>query len=452
MVFSTQSTFKNAFIKRLQRGMIALAMGLLILPVILLPSKPALAQYVCNPIDVETAREVVIPEAHDIGKDTLKLRVTAAFTNLQTWLVTTFLTGQVVPALKLMTEQMSSVAMYQTMIIGTFLDAKHQLETQRIFQELQTEAHKDYTPSEDFCWFGTNVRSMAASEQKGRFNTVALSTAQMDRQLGNANSAASKDSENDKANRWRAFVKKYCDPKDNNGLTSVAGSGLSAICSSTSANKKRVNIDVDYTRAIDEPRTIDVDFTNGGTATPEEEDVIALANNLYGNDVLSRAATSTLLQNEGYQNLYFALRSVAAKRSVAENSFSAIVGLKSSGSPGPTGTPSSTNQFLGAVLTELGIPATEVYGIIGNDPSYYAQLEILAKKIYQNPDFYSNLYDKPANVARKGVALKAIELMLDRAIFESQLRQEMATSVLLSSRLHSQFKTINDQLRPAGGN
>ena len=41
----------------------------------------------------------------------------------------------------------------------------------------------------------------------------------------------------------------------------------------------------------------------------------------------------------------------------------------------------------------------------------------------------------PANVKRKGVALKAIELMLDRAIYESQLRQEMAMSVLLSAKL-----------------
>ena len=105
-----------------------------------------------------------------------------------------------------------------------------------------------------------------------------------------------------------------------------------------------------------------------------------------------------------------------------------------------------TREFLGAVLTELGVPANEVYQLIGERPSYYAQLEIMAKKIYQNPDFYANLYDKPANVARKGVALKAIELMLDRAIFESQLRQEMAMSVLLSSRLRSTFRDVNKDL------
>ena len=175
-----------------------------------------------------------------------------------------------------------------------------------------------------------------------------------------------------------------------------------------------------------------------------------------------------------------ALRSIAAKRSVAENSFNSIVGMKSLGSaaglldePAPDVT--QTHRFLGAVLTELGIPEAQALEYMGmNDPamwargassagspynystpdltaedldfSYFAQLEILAKKIYQNPDFYANLYDKPANVKRTSTALKAIELMLDRAIYESQIRQEMAMSVLLSSRLRMGFKDVNDNL------
>ena len=39
------------------------------------------------------------------------------------------------------------------------------------------------------------------------------------------------------------------------------------------------------------------------------------------------------------------------------------------------------------------------------------------------------------NVKRKKAALNAIELMLDRAIYESELRHEMILSVLLSSNL-----------------
>jgi hypothetical protein len=205
-----------------------------------------------------------------------------------------------------------------------------------------------------------------------------------------------------------------------------------------------VNNDIDYTRMIDEPRTLDVAFNNA-TLTNNEEDVIAMGNNLYGHDVLTRQADNEYLANREYQHLYLALRSVAAKRSVAQNSFDSIVALKAAGTDGMAGA-SHTREFLGAVMAELGVPAADILPMIGEQPSYYAQLEILAKKIYQNPDFFAGLYDSPANVERKSVALKAIDLMLDRAIYESQLRQEMATSVLLSAKLRPQFRKINKDL------
>jgi hypothetical protein len=188
-----------------------------------------------------------------------------------------------------------------------------------------------------------------------------------------------------------------------------------------------------------------------------------LGNNLYGHDVLFRVFSEATVDDEDKNHLYMDLRSIAAKRSVAENSFNAIVGLKSLGSAGGIMDNSGVNtyKFLGRILMDLGIPEKEVKEYLGQDPnaewvrnrpdyipdpSYFAQLEIMAKKIYQTPYFYANLYDTPMNVRRKGAALTAIELMLDRAIFESQLRQEMALSVLLSSRLQKNFDAANTKM------
>lgn len=98
-------------------------------------------------------------------------------------------------------------------------------------------------------------------------------------------------------------------------------------------------------------------------------------------------------------------------------------------------------------LMPSGTSDEDIYKIIGENPSYYAQLELLSKKIYQNPDFFANLYDKPTNVKRKSTAMKAIELMLDRALFESELRQEMMLSVMLSSKLNKNYRTINRDLK-----
>lgn len=394
----------------------------------------------------------LIETQHNIFEDQLMRDISNSWVNYRNWLMNEFFRQSVLPALMLFSQQMTAVAMDQAMIIGTFLDAKHQLETQRLFQELQTQAHKDYHPSEDFCWFGTNVRSLAASDQLSRFNAVALGEIQMERHLGTAHGSAAESADFDKANRWFNFQQIYCDVKDNNWISGVTGSGLEYACGAIGMGNPgtRVNKDIDFTRAIEDKRTLDVNFTNGGAPTDDEVDVIALGNNLYGHEILSRSAFREYLKNKEYQHLYLALRSVAAKRSVAQNSYDAIVGIKSAGSSAESAATGSS-QFLAAVLTELGVPATDVYNIIGNNPSYYAQLEILAKKIYQNPDFYANLYDKPANVARKSVALKAIDLMLDRAIFESQIRQEMVTSVLLSAKLREPFRKVNKDLA-AGGN
>jgi len=40
-----------------------------------------------------------------------------------------------------MTNQLTATSMQQVQIIGSFFDAKHQLETQRMFQQMTAEAH-----------------------------------------------------------------------------------------------------------------------------------------------------------------------------------------------------------------------------------------------------------------------------------------------------------------------
>ncbi len=403
----------------------------------------------CDPEDTKRAK-TVIEQFHAAGEYFISQHTSEEFNkHRDTFLYKTFFLENFLPALMKMTEQLSAVGMQQIFTVGTFFDAKNQLDTQRTLQELQAEAHKDYQPSDDFCWFGTNVRSLAHSESLSRFNALALSQRAMARHLGRSGVAAT-NADTDKGARWRQFVGKYCDPKDNQWVKDVPGTGLEGACGKTGgSDPEKRNIDVDFTRLIEEPHTLSVNFTDGEIKEgSQEEDIIALANNLYGHNVIKRL-TGAYLDDQDNQKKYMALRAVAAKRSVAENSFNAIVGLKSSGSSGPDSQPDTqTWKYLGAILKELGMDDKEITKVMGKNPSYYAQLEILAQKIYQSPDFYANLYDKPANVERKSAALKAIDLMVDRAIFESQLRQEMLMSVMLSGKIEPRFKEANGKLRP----
>lgn len=376
----------------------------------------------------------------------------------QNWILDEFFEDYWVVGLAELTEFLSAFGAYQVEMVGTFFDAKNQLETRRLFNQMVAEAHKDYHPSEDICWFGTNSRSLAATERRGDLNKLYLSKHALNRQLGKFSTPAAGGLEIDNAIRWKQFVDGNCDPKDN--AWQGAGTGLDLACdhdgpggSATTGAvvHDRMNRDIDFTRLIDEPRTLGVNFSDTATPVPaDEQDVLSMSMNLYGHEVLTRELTRQSLSSAKAQSAYLLLRSVAAKRSVAQNSFNAIVALKSEGTNGTgTGASPDVGSFMAALVRDLmptAVADADIYAILGRNPSYYAQLEFLSKKIYQTPQFFANLYDKPANVERKGVAMKAIELMLDRALYESELRQEMILSVLLSSELTPKFREINKDL------
>ncbi len=368
--------------------------------------------------------------------------VTEEFEEHRTWFVSIFFEDNLLPAMMLMAEQLTAVAMQQAQMIGALLDAKHQLETQRLLQQLQARAHKDYQPSVGMCEFGSAVKSLAASERKSEYSAVLMGQRSMDRQLGNANSSATYGNDLDKETRLTQFKAKFCDPKDNNN-------GLGLMCTTPGAKKDRYNKDIDYTRTIDFPYTLDVDFTNGGAATDHEEEVMALASNLYAHDVFARP-NAKLLQTDpdgtptNMQKKYLDMRSIVAKRNVAENSYNAIVGMKSAGEP-------ESKDFLIAMLDGLGVEGVDAITLIGENPSYYAQMEMLTKKIYQNPEFYTNLYDKPANVERKGVSLQAIGLMQKFDMFKSYLRSEASLSILLELAVMDLQEEIENEINPLSG-
>lgn len=378
-----------------------------------------------------------------------------------------------------LTEFLSLNAMFQMQMIGTFFDAKNQLETQRLFFQLQAEAHKDYHPSAGMCTFGTGIRSLAATESRVKLNVNALSSRSISRQLGTKGSSSATNANADKRARWNQFVTSYCDPRDNgwsSGRTGLMracdrdGTGGSTLAGARDVN--RYNRDIDYTRLIETPRTLNVNFTDIDLADPsapsggpypsypsndprqesihDEEDVLALAANLYGHDNLTRRMSFNQLGSTTPRDQYNDLRTIIAKRAVAENSFNSIVAMKAAGTGGMLGGGGpETGAYLGAIIREMMPTSTsdeEIIALIGERPSQYAQLELLGKLMYQNPRFFANLYDKPVNVDRKSVAMKAINLMLDRALFESELRQEMMMSVMLSSKLTERYKLVNSDL------
>lgn len=414
------------------------------------------AQACCScQLAVQTQLNTTWPQS----QQTIEQHVDQEFNQHQQWFVNTLWANNILTAMTGMTNQLSAVAMHQTAIIGTFFDAKQQLETQRSLQKIRAKAHKDYHPSTGMCEFGSTVKSLAASERRSELVAHVMSQRFQDRMLGSTNTAAAGGAGFDKPARLKQFREKFCDPADNDGNLdylcehdqdgnlgnsnhrAAAPGGIGA------EDTERMNKDIDYTRTVDYPWTLNVDFTDTDL-TDHEEEILALADNLYGQEVFKRLSGADLRPPSAtafpaiHQN-YLDARAVLAKLSVAKNSFNSIVSMKSAGTSG-------SRDFMEAILDELGVSSTAGGGagsvddmrrLLGYDsntagnpeigPSYHAQMEVLTKKIYQNPDFYTNLYDKPVNIERKQVAMQAIGLMQKFDLFKSYLRNEASLSVLL---------------------
>ena len=277
--------------------------------------------------------------------------------------------------------QVAATGTHQVMVIGMMLDAKEQLETQRTLQVLHAKANKDYQPSVGMCEFGTRVKSLAASERKGEMNSLILSERSLDRFLSNSSTGASKGSKSDIIIRLDSFKTKYCDTFDNNNSLRQICPTLAYSTDPSVAVKERFNKDVDYQRTFEDPLTLDVDFTGAGASSTGEEDLLALSNNLYGYDSFNAADYKKMRHRStvtDIQKAYMDMRAVVAKTKVAENSFNAILALKSEGTPG-------SREFLASYLEELGIPDTEIDEFLGQNPSYYAQMEILTKEGISEP-------------------------------------------------------------------
>jgi hypothetical protein len=340
-----------------------------------------------------------------------------------------------VGGLQLMTTQLTTTMMQQMQIIGTFFDAKHQLETQRLFQEKTAQAHKDYHPSEQMCEIGTFVRNLAESEKRAKLSHTAFTQGMIDRALKTGDAKTSGISMDDDT-RLRGYIEKFCSVKDN------AAQNRRLCKSSVSADKQ--NADINYTKTIDLPLTLDINMTDNDVDN-DEENIFAFLDYIFMHDSfpwIEQEKTTLTKFIEPYQDM----RSLIAMRSVAQNSFAYIISEKSRGTDD---TQASAAPYIKALMRDLGIDDDDIKDMLGENPSYYAQMEMLTKKIYQHPEFMSNLYDKPANVKRIKAALTAIKTMQDRDIHQAMLRREMLMSMMLELNLRKRQVDVDRRVLSA---
>jgi hypothetical protein len=329
-----------------------------------------------------------------------------------------------VDGLKEMTSDLIAALVNQTEIIGTFFDARNDLAAQRTRQVMAAGTMKDYQVSEALCRFGTLSRSLAASDSEVNVHKIALSEILQDRDVGRVHSMYARSGGEGFTSRLKAFEGRYCDPADNNN-------GLFKVCQNFAAAENRMNFDIDYTRMIDTPLTINASFTDSAS-TSSEEDIIALLQNISLSAALENPNPASVDVEDDIQDL----RAAITARGIARNSFTSLIAQKLQGS-------AASATYMKEVLKEMGVPAGDADKLIGANPSYYAQMEILTKKLYQDPDFIANLYDTPANVGRQRSAVKALSLQQGWDLAENLRRRELLLSALLELKLRNLQATEN---------
>lgn len=420
---------------------LAAALAVLLGP---LQSRKARAASCCPSAPFCTIAENAISQALETAlHEVLREHITQEFIYQQRWFMFDFFRDFVLPGLMQMTEQLSTVGEAQVFTFGAIMDAKESLETQRLFHEKMAQAQRDYHPDVGMCTIGTAAESLAASDRTAETMANALTKRMIDRQLGLQYSSGSEGITSDVKSRVEQLRRRFCDRHSSGGNTTN-------LCLAAAAGP-HINKDIDYAGTVGLRRTINMNLTNNSLAAPDtdDENIMALASNLYGNRIFERTPTPNTPMDganawiSGQMSWYLDKRAVTAKRSVAQNSFNAIVGMKAAGSAASE----NAGNYLYAIFSQLGVTDdAEARQLLGANPSYYALLEAISQKVYQNPTFFVNLYDSPTNVMRKNVAMQAVNLMLDRDTFKSEMRTEALLSVLLETEMIRYQRDLSNRL------
>lgn len=344
------------------------------------------------------------------------------------------------------TNRFTNQILSETASIGGFMDAQNHMRVKTMLQKGMASAANKNIPSEALCRYGTLAQGLAASEANSNAIKYVMSTRSFERQLLRANSAAgtntsgndeavTKGQQADKDARWRQYASTFCHPGDQ----LEQGSGSDGACQGS--NDSQYNKDISFTKTIASPPTLVIGPDEG--SSKDTQSVNALADNLYAHDLTNIIPTGQQLDPNvqgNFENVrkYMMLRSVLAKRAVAENSFSSIAAMKAKGT-------SATSEHTVKLMLELGIPEEEAKKFVGENPSYYSQMEALTKKMYQSPAFYVNLMEGSTNVQRQQAAMKALELMQQRDMYKSLARSEMLFATLLEVYVSRQQGGLNKQ-------
>lgn len=333
------------------------------------------------------------------------------------------------PALQKYTQQEVMTTQEKTKAEAAVADAAIANNTAAALGEQQAENALTYQANPQVCGVATGVRSLAEAGSKSQDVVAETMMASVDRRLAIDVPAGKSPQEADTDTRRDVFTKRFCNPD-------AWGGAMRSICKKAGDLMDR---DIAYRDTVDAPWTLNIrpDYASKARRewTEDEVAVDALRTNLFGHQLFPRP-TKAEFENRDVQIGYMNQRALEAKRNVAQYSFDTLVGQKAAGSP-------AAKEWLEASLTKLGLQMDdETRAKIKDEPSYYAIMEVLTKRMYQDPNFYANLLQPGPQVAQTQASLQAVGLMQMRDVYESMLRSELILSLIVEMELAEQQEVV----------
>ena len=350
------------------------------------------------------------------------------------------------PAMTKSFGDISSEVLGNAALVGNVIEGQTNIQSIQKFQSMASESLTSNQSSEALCRFASLSKSLAADDVKRRKQQLLFSEVGIARSLGTEGSPAASGAVGDIAARLNLFVIEFCDKESNNN-------GLGLMCNQAGsvfgANANIKNADLNFAQVISMKPTLNVDLTDQFTGvngsgvpnnlTADEESVIAMSYNLYGHKTIAPRFGESELSSPGGQRDYIKIRTLLAGRALASNSFYAMATERAAG----TGVAMS---HMKALLNEMGVSAADAEKLIGTKPSYYAQMNLLTRSLYQNTNFYGTLMEGKTNVARQSAYMDSIDLMQDRDLYQSSLRTELLLSSLIELETRQRAKALTSGL------
>ncbi len=341
--------------------------------------------------------------------------------DLEDWMYHDF-ADMIIEALQQKSQQLTVSDQNATTSRASRTDAEIANDAAQETAEDQAEVATEMAPRTNLCVATGATVELASSEEGGQRTQAAAAEATTRYHSYGGGGAAPRGEGWEKQERLKSCKDTYCNPDDFRGAVGVA-LGI------TAGGNRRVDNDIDVNRTLIEPLTLDIMPGNtSDSSSPAFRDIMEMSKNLYGNEMFYDLTPQRLDRD------LFDIRQIQAKRNVLLESFMAQVGLKSKGL-----NPVSAQTT--AVFERLGLPDEVIQRDLKGQPSYYALMDVVTRKLYQDADYYVQLVDDPAANDRIMASGKAFQNMLSRDMAATLQRQEILYSMLL------ELKTLKAQRR-----